>query len=134
MKVALEIAKADVERWLDFKKVRETKREANASYIDSLIEAVSEGILIINDDNIIVQELSFPIEDKDGKDAFKTLEYKPRLPVSTLHMHLQGIKTGDNDGRLLAHVAALTAKPKELIKKLDTEDYGISTSIAVFFV
>ncbi len=132
--VSKEVATKDIDRWLDYKKVRDSKREANKEYIDSLVAAVCDGLLVVNDDLTITQTLLFPIEDKEGKDAFKTLEYKARLNVSLLHLHMNGIKPGDNDGRLLAHVAALTAKPKELIKKIDTEDYGIALSIAVFFV
>ena len=81
-----------------------------------------------------MQELKFPIEDKGGSTAFKTLEYKPRLNMASIHLHLQGVKSADADGRVCAYVAALTSKPKELIKKLDTEDYGIAQAIAIFFL
>lgn len=132
--VSKEIAQAEVDKWLDFKRIRPSKRESNKEYIDALVAGICDGLLILKDDMRFEQNLQFPIEDKTGGSSFKTLEYKPRINVSLIQLHLQGVKTGDADGRLLAHVTALTAKPKELIKKLDTEDYGIALAIAVFFV
>lgn len=132
--VSKDIAQAEIEKWLDYKKIRQTKRDANKENIDSLISAMNEGILILNPDMSFTQKLSFAITDKEGKSALSQLEYKPRINISLLHLHLQGVKRDDADGRLVAHITALTSQAKELIKKLDTEDYSVAMSIAVFFV
>jgi hypothetical protein len=77
----------------------------------------------------LVQILKFPISDEIDK-----LVFKPRIKVNTIQVHLQGVKSSDADGRVTAYIAALTSKPKEVIKSMDTEDYSIGKSIAYFFL
>ncbi len=134
MVVSKDIAQGEIEKWLEYKKVSDIERQSNKENIDSIIDSISQGHIVLNEDYTLVQTLKFPIEDKEGKTAFSILEYKPRINVSLCHLHLQGVKSTDADGRLLAYVCALTSKPKELIKKLDTSDYKISQSIAIFFL
>lgn len=124
-------AEKEVNEWLDLKKVSAKKREASKDAIDTLIEAVEEGNLTLNDDKTFTQKLKFPT---DGELSIKDLSYKSRLKVSTLHAALKGSKASDADERILAYVAALTTKPKAVITALDTEDYNICQSIAIFFL
>jgi hypothetical protein len=131
-KINFEQAEAEVKIWLDYKKVGDKKREANKDSIESLIEAVCEGNLTLDlETKVFTQHLKFPTE---GEMPMSSLEYKPRIKIQTVHHHLQDVKVTDMDGRILAHVAALTSKPKALIKSLETEDYSIAMAIAVFFV
>ena len=130
-KVSPEIAKEEVLRWLDFKKVSQSKRDSLADNIKSLEEAIVEGYLVLNESTEFVQSLKFPI----GTESLTTdLTYKARLKESTVATHLTGVKIGDFDGRVYAYVAALTGKPRDLIKSLDTEDYSIGKNIAFFFI
>jgi hypothetical protein len=131
-KIAKDIAAQEVQGWLDFKKIKEKKQESYKDQIEVLVDAVSEGTLEINSETkTITQNLDFPIgsEMKVSK-----LEYKPRLTVGEIQSHMGGVKATDADGRITAYVAALTNQPKELIKKLDTEDNSIAQSIAIFFL
>lgn len=131
-KIAKDIAAQEVQGWLDFKKIKEKKQESYKDQIEVLVDAVSEGTLEINPETKnITQNLDFPIgsEMKVSK-----LEYKPRLTVGEIQSHMGGVKATDADGRITAYVAALTNQPKELIKKLDTEDNSIAQSIAIFFL
>ena len=130
-KVSVDIAKEDVDKWLDYKRVKEKKRESYKEQIEALVDGVADGNLILNEKHELVQTLIFPLE---GELPLKELNYKPRLKVSTIHQHLSGIKATDADGRICAYVAALTSKPKDVIKGLDTEDYSIAQAIAVFFL
>ena len=129
--ISKEIALQEVEKWLDYKKISESKKEARTESIDALVEAISDGYLVLNDDFSFVQTLKFPTENEM---SFKQLTYKPRLKISTIHSHLQGVKASDGDSRICAYVAALTSLPKDLIKALDTEDYSIAQGIAIFFL
>lgn len=131
MKVSLEQATLEITEWLDYKKVSEKKREAYKESIDSLIEAVSEGALIVNEDKTLTHELKFEIGEEM---KISKLTYKPRLSMGKIHNHMQGVKTTDGDGRILAYVSALSDQTKGLIKGMDTEDYAISQAVAVFFV
>lgn len=130
-KVALEVAEGEVTKWLDFKKISQAKREANKESIDTLIGYVCEGVLSITEDSKIVHQLMFPL-DKEQK--LEKLEYKPRIHAGAIQRHLQGVKGNDVDGRLTAYAAGIAGQPKEIIKALDTEDYSIAMSVAVFFM
>ncbi len=133
-KVDKEVAVAEVNTWLDYKKVNDQKRETYKDNIEALVNAVMDGNLSLKEDKTFVHALKFPIESTDGKPAFETFEYKPRLKMETIHLHLQNVKAGDADGRVCAYVAALTSKSKDIVKKLDTEDYSIAQAIAIFFL
>lgn len=128
-KVSMDIAKNDVEKWLTFKKVNDKKREAFKVNIDAIAESISEGILILNEDFSFTHKLLFPI----GEEAkVSELKYKARLSVNELQNALSG-KSG-MDARILATAAALSNQPKKVVESMDTEDYNVAGSIAVFFV
>ena len=130
-KVSIEVAESEIKKWLDYKKIGPTKQEQNKDNIKALAEAISEGVLSINEEFEIVHALKFPI-----KEEIETVElrYKPRIAVKHVHQHMAGVKADNVDGRILAYVAVLTGKPKALLASLDSEDYSICTSIAVFFL
>ena len=131
--ITKEIAIAEITKWLDFKKVNTNKRVANFEIIERLVGAMCDGELVLMDDFVLSQVLKFPIEDTEGKTVLNELKFKPRIKTETLHLHLQGVKADNVDGRILAHIAAVTGNPKNLIGKLDTEDMGLSQSIVTFF-
>ena len=130
-KIDFETAKADVDKWLDHKKVRDNKREANEDAIEGLVDAVVYGQLVLEKDFSWTMNLDHPIE---GDVPMEKLTFKPRLRVSETHSKLKGVKSGDADGRVMALIAALTGKPFAIIGKLDTSDYAVSQNIAVFFI
>lgn len=128
-KISKELAVLEIEKWLDFKKVKPKKREAYKDAIESLTDYVAEGILVLNEDFSLTQNLDFPIGIEK---QFKSLDYKARIDVSTLQRQMSGVSTGD--GRILATIAALTGQEKAIVSKMDTEDYSVASSIAVFFL
>lgn len=129
--VDAETAKAEIEKWLKVKAIPKSKREANHSAIETLISALSEGQIILNEDFTLTQNLLFPI----GKDShITTLTHIARLPIFEINEYLKGIPANDADARLMAYVCASTKQPKGVIAKLDTTDYSIATSVAVFFM
>lgn len=130
-KIAKEVAIAEVDKWLDMKKVSQSKRETYKDHIEILVESVVEGNLILNEDGSWLQKLMFPIE---GEMSVTELVFKPRLNRRSVIPHLNGVKASDGDGRIVAYMAALTGKPKNLLNSLDFEDSRISDSIVVFFV
>lgn len=131
MVVAKEIAQEEVNSWLDAKKITPQKRETFEAYIEQLVNGICNGALSLNPETkVFTYTLSFPTE---GDAPITKLDFKPRLKLSTVTAHLQGVKSTDGDGRLTAYVAALTGQPKGVINALDTEDYSACLSIAVFF-
>lgn len=131
MLVDKETATNEIESWLDYKKVGQKKRESAKESIETLIDAVQEGILVVNEDKTITHKLKFPLE---GESSITELIYKPRINSSLVQMHMQGVKSADTLGTYHAYGAALATKPKEVIKKLDTEDLSIVQNIALFFL
>ena len=130
--VTREIAEAEITGWLDKKKIMSQQREENKSSIDTLIEAIAEGVLTLDPDtNIFTHKLLFPT---DGEMPVTELTYKPRLNDNMLRQYLSGVKPADVDGRILAYMAALTGKAKGILSALDTADKRIATSIVLFFL
>ena len=130
--ISLDVAQAEIDKWLDHKRVNTKKREANQSTIESLVMAVQAGRLTFNDESKkLVQTLDFPLGKNND---VKTLEYHSRIGVGTIHKHLKGLNSNDADGRLLSYVSALTSQSKALIGNMDTEDYSVGQSISIFFL
>lgn len=128
--VAESVARNEVNRWLDHKRVNEKHRNANAESIENLVDAFADGTLVLDDDHNIVMNLTWPIGE-GGK--ITSLKFKPRLRVGEIHDNLKGIKSSDADARILAYIATLTEQPKGIVRHLDTEDYRAASSITVFF-
>lgn len=139
-KIAREVAQEDVNSWLDKKKVFAATRERYEDHIETLIEAIMEGALILDAEAKdasgektfeFTHNLLWPIK---GEQPIETLKYKSRLNDKQLQPYLKGVKSDDADGRLLAHVAALTGTARGILVNLDSADKRISLAIAVFFL
>lgn len=127
--VSKEIAVADVNRWLDLKKVSAKKRELLSSDIESMICAVEEGYLSIDEKCIIKHKLKFPIGENN---SIEDLTYKVRVSADDLTDGQKGVTTGAD--LIAANIATLTGKVKATIKKLDSEDYSVCKAIVAFFM
>jgi hypothetical protein len=132
MRVSLEIAKQEIESWLEYKKISEKKREANRDTIENLVDAISEGYLVLESETKeLVHTLKFPTE---GDQPIKELKYAPRLNGNKLNPYMVGVKTSDTDERVRGYIAALTSTSRGLVRALDSEDLSIAQSIAIFFI
>lgn len=130
-KINVETAQQDVEKWLELKKIGSAKRQSMKDSIESLVDGIRDGILSIKDTGEIQQTLKFPLGEDE---AVKTLVFKPRISIKEVKPYLKEVRSSDVDGRLSAYVAALTNTSKDIIEKMDSEDSGVSNSIAVFFL
>lgn len=135
-KITREVAELDILAWLDKKKVLQSTRETYKKSIDTLIDAVTEGILAYNHETgVLTHTLLFPLNaEKENSASVVKLEYRPRLNDNLLRPYLKGVAADDGDMRLNAHIAALTEKPRGIISLLDTGDKKIAESIAIFFL
>ena len=133
-KVNLDQAKKEVNKWLDFKKVDQEKREENADNIDALAKAISVGYLVLDKDFNFIQELKFPIEDSDGQPVQTQLKFKPRLKMGDIQNKTQNLKAGDTFALITAYICALTNINSGIIKLMDSEDYKIAQSVVIFFL
>jgi len=128
--IATSVARIEVEKWLDFKRVKDKHRESNSETIDHLVESFEDGTLMLDDDHNIIMNLTFGVGEGE---KIESLKFKPRLKVGEIHNSMKGIKSTDADARVLSYIATLTDQPIGVIRQLDTEDYRISSSVVVFF-
>lgn len=124
--ISKEVAQADVERWLDFKKVRASKREKLSSQIDKLVEYVEDGIASIDENCVITQELTHPLEQ------VSKLTFKPRITVGELALYTKS--AGTIEEQMACIVQALTSQAKGVINNLDSEDLAFGNIVALFFL
>ena len=125
--VSIEVAQAEIQKWLDGTKVMASKQAASKSDIELLTDAVCDGLLVVNEDLTLTQKLLYPLE------GVTELVYKSRLSVGDPASRVKEFKADDIHGMVLAYVATLTQKPNALIKNIDRKDYRISTAVAGFF-
>lgn len=127
------LAEAEINSWLDTKKIKNIQRKENEGSIETLVEAFMDGTLSLNPQtNVLKLNLLFPIVGKEA--SIDSLSFKPRLNDSMLHPHLNGVKPTDVDGRVNALICALTAQPKNIITILDSVDKRVAQAIAIFFL
>lgn len=132
-KVTIEIAEAEVESWLDKKKILPGLRDARREHINQLVECIQEGVLELNTETYeFTHNLLEPFGA--GEKMTKTLVYKPRLNDKNLQPWMKGVRGDDAEGRMLGYVAALTSTNRQLLELMDTADKRISMAIAIFFL
>jgi len=130
-KISYEIAQQEVNKWLDARRVSVSKRESQEAAISSLIEAVMYGNIVIDENNQITQTLTYPIGEND---SFTKLTYKTRITQGEVSTRISALKNSDSLSVISAYVSALTTQPLSLLQKLDTTDYSLCQTIAVFFI
>lgn len=133
-KVARIVATEDFERWLQYKKINDRVRQENIQFEEKIIDAIEDGILIINDDLKMEFSLQFPINNDDSTVALDKLIFKPRITVQQLNVKLKPVKPGDTEGMKIAYIAALTDQNSGMIAKLFTEDSTICQAICMYFL
>lgn len=126
--ISEEQAVKEVDSWLDFRKVSDSKRVINRNSIYHLVMGIMEGNLILTEEFNFEQTLKFPIGD------VKKLVYKPRLEMGSVAETLKGVLATDSIGNTLAYGAALTGTAMSIMKKLNSEDYPLVDHISFFFM
>lgn len=130
--VSKEMAEAEVQAWLDKKKIFEDQKEQNRDSFDILVSAVMNGVITLDQtDWKFTHKLLFPFGEGE---KVNTLTYKHRLNEKMLKPYQVGLSPKDGDGRFLAYVAALTEQPRAILENLDTADKKIANAIAIFFL
>ena len=122
------VAEQEVQQWLDYKKVRQRKREANKDTIESMIDCFEDGILVLDHETHEIRQI---IQTENF--AKKEIIFKPRLKVGEIHNKLKNVGPSEIDKRVLMYISALTGELPGLLKDLETEDYGIASNIVTFF-
>ena len=133
-KIPLKTAEAEVDKWLDYKKVKDKKRENNKEQIELIVDAVCDGTLVLDDKFVFTHKLLFPLGSSENEGKIKELKYRPRLMVREINAKMKGVKANDPDGRIVSYIAALSDQPSGIISSLDTEDNSLAQQIVSFFL
>jgi len=134
-KVNRDTAIQTVNEWLDFKKVKATKREGLAAMIESLIEAVMDGTLVLDEKMNWIQKLDFPITSQEGATMCESLTFKPRITDKEIQSHSKAVKGQTFSDELTKRILALTGENIGYIQALDSStDRPLAENIAVFFM
>lgn len=133
-KITEEVARREVGKWLDYKKVKDKKRENLEAQIDVIVDNIVDGTLVLDSDHKFTHTLSFPLTNAKGEVTLKSVTYKPRLTVKEINSKMSGIKASDADGRVIGYIAALTDQPSAIIANMDTEDNSLAQAFATFFL
>ncbi len=126
--MTLELAQAEIEKWIEYKKLDEDEIEEKESQIKTLVTAVKNGRLTLAEDFKMTQTLKFPL------DKLKELTYAPRLSVDTISMKVGMIDATNPILLMSAHAAASAGVVVGLIQKLDTGDNKVAQAIGSFFL
>ncbi|MCE3278020.1 MAG: hypothetical protein K0S44_211 [Bacteroidetes bacterium] len=130
--VSRDIAEKEIAAWLDFKNVKEKRRDEKKEAINELTDAVEEGAFVIEaDSKVIKYKLLFPIK---GDVSTTELLFSPRISAAQIQAAMSGVKSDDIYGMITAYGSVLTGQPKNVIKALDTEDYNMVKKVAIFFM
>jgi hypothetical protein len=132
--IVREVAEAEINKWLDYKKVFASVREKNKDSVELLIEGIMNGTLTLNEGHQITHQLLVPLTGEGGETTVTSLTYKPRLNDKMLQSHMKGVANDDGDMRLLAIISALTGSMKGIVINLDSVDKKIAVAIAIFFI
>ena len=134
-KMDIESATLEFNKWLDYKRVKQARREEKEAFGEAIISSIMDGDLIINEKTFIMTyKLLFPILDNKGNEYLSELKFNPRVKVKELNIKLKAVKVEDADGRLLAHAASSCDKNVGELALIDTEDNDIVKSIAGYFL
>jgi hypothetical protein len=130
-----EIAEVEVKGWLDFKKVKESKRADNKKNIEELVNGVAEGSFIIDSETKQIKyKLMFPVKNDKGVETVTELIFEPRVIAKKISDAIRGVNSEDTFGFFNGYAQALTGQPKNVIAQLDSEDYNMIRNILVFFM
>jgi len=126
--VSMDVAVSEVNKWLDYKKIKTARREALRPFVDILVDTVKEGQLVLNDNNGWDYKLNFPI------DSINQISFKARINDAQLEQYKRGVKDADAFERSnTIMLLGLTGQPLGVLRALDTTDKSVADAIAIFF-
>lgn len=136
-----EQAEKEVNDWFDYRRIKPGARDnyneevGKDALLEKLVEGFEYGLLIFNPENgHLIQKLEFPYQSEKGGVSVKQLDWKPRFREKELANPLKGVKPNDREGRMKAHVAAITGIDMQLIGSLDYSDWSLSSTIVSYFL
>lgn len=128
-----ELAEIEVQKWLNLRQVRNSVRIKCKQHIETLVDAMCDGILSL-EDNGLKQQLQFPIENKDNEVVLSELLHKNRFKVKQLSEQVEGVSVENFVEFNLSYIAAITDTPRVFVSNMEHDDFKIAQAVASFFM
>ena len=131
--ISREVAEAEINSWLDKKKIKSSQRETNKDSIETMIHYMMDGELVIDEaTGQLIHSLVFPIGEGE---SIKKLTYKNRLNDKMLEPFMKGVNVRELSSIYAAYIAALTDTPKSILLQLESAtDAKLAKAITSFFL
>ena len=125
--VPLETAESEINALLDQKNMMPKRRVALAEVIENVIEAITFGLVSVNEDGTITQKLVVPVG------GLSELKYAARVEPSVIQMAIKRLGSESASSRQMVYLKAYTGELENTINKLEPVDRNTSDCIALFF-
>ena len=135
MVVSKEQAHSEINKWLESMNIPESVKDKDgiSTYIDRLVKAVFDGVLIFNDDETITQKLKHKLGDGDTME----INYNFRYEIGEYQTKTKGTNVFDDEvGFRLARLSLISTNKQftaAVFAKMKREDYAIASALTVFF-
>lgn len=130
-KITREIAEQEVNKWLDHKGVSARKREKNKAQVETITDAIVDGLLTMDEKFNLIQQLRIVPE---GENPPKELRHRPRITVKDINEASKGVGEENANMIVVGYASVITGKAKGIILALDSSDYEIISAIVIFFI
>lgn len=129
--VGKDVAEKEVNEWLDHMDIPENARKVGAVkiFVDSIVESVSKGFLVINDDKTITQKLKTPL----AEGATKEIIYDFRYTIGEYYERMKEVNETNETELAIAKLSFIAKKPKEFIGRLEGKDFKVARALVIFF-
>lgn len=122
-----EQAKAELAEFFDRRIIFPKRQEQLAAPIEAVVEAMTFGLVTINADGTITQQLCVPIGDT------KELKYAADVPSSTMIRLTSNLKVFTQTNVNMEYISAYTSTIKGVLEKLHPTDRNLADSLAFFY-
>jgi hypothetical protein len=131
-KVTEEIAKQEFERWFNSKKLSASYRKESYEAIEvQMVDAIVDGFIIVNEDNTLTLKLAWPLSNPNEVNELKFVHRMTTGELQSKTAYVKDLK--DQQGKMIATIAALTGQVGGIIRALDSSDYSRAGCIASYF-
>jgi len=122
-----EVAKEEIETFLDSKLILPKRRIALEAPIEAVVEAMTYGKVVIKEDGTVVQHLFKPVAGIDK------LTYAAEVSPETISKLVGNLKNFTQTNINLEYISAYTSTIKPVLVKLHPTDRNIADALAFFY-
>lgn len=129
--VSKEVAATEITAWLDALNYPTKARsdEQVIEWIAVVIEAVQKGDISFESEDVMIQNLKFPLGDGNTK----SIRYDFRFKVGDYQSAIKGKSPNDAIAWNAARLALISGQVSQVFLNMMKYDYSVASAIALFF-